>query len=51
MPMYYCYRCEAPKSLDDLRQVEQDEVCCYQCRQCGESEGAWLTLSTGSKTP
>ena len=39
---YYCYRCEALKTPEDLRQVEEDEVCLYACRQCGAVEGVWL---------
>ena len=29
---YYCRRCEVPKALTDLRQIEADETCLYACR-------------------
>ena len=46
MDRYYCYRCDAPKTRQDLRQVEEDETCLYACRQCGAVEGLWLKTMT-----
>ena len=42
METYFCYRCDATKSHEHLRQVEEDETCLYACRQCGSTEGVWL---------
>ena len=42
MKTYYCIRCDARKTYEDLRQVEEDETCLYACRQCGSTEGVWL---------
>ena len=39
---WYCYRCDAPKTRRDLREVDDHEPCAYACRQCGAVEGVWL---------
>jgi len=45
---WYCHRCDAPKTRQDLREVDFHETCTYACRQCGEVEGIWFQAG-GSK--
>ena len=46
--LWYCHRCDAPKTRQDLREVDFHETCTYACRQCGEVEGIWFQAG-GSK--